>query len=171
MTTIVKKISVATVFGRIKAETIAALKESGEYKVVGRFYGVANAVKTGVSQYGAWTALIGTFRGVNAETGEVFDGSQLLLPMGLVQAPAAALANGADSVSLAFDIKIKHREIAGQDKYEYSAEPVDVGGVKIPSPLDALESAIGNKPLGIAHTKSEPQPTTEEKQQAGKVKK
>lgn len=149
MTTITKKISVSTVFGRISAERVGELKKTGEWFRVGRFFGVATGSKTGVSQFGPWTALTGTFRGINAETGEVFEGSQLLLPMGLAEAAAVQLNDGAASLSLAFDIKIKHREIAGSDKYEYSAEAVDVGGVKIPSPLDALAASFADKPLAI----------------------
>lgn len=153
----VKKISVASVAGRLSAEEIAHLK-TGASMFVGRFYGTADAVKKGVSQYGPWVALIGTFRGVNAD-GEIFQGPQLLLPLGICEAAADQLAQpDVERVDVVVDIFAKYKQVGAADGYEFFAQtqaapemedPLALMGSKLPAlpvPAKAEQLALAEVP-------------------------
>ena len=147
----VKKISVSSVCGKLDAATIAEMKEKGTSVFVGRFFGTANDVKKGVSQYGPWVALLGTFRGI-APTGEIFQGPQLLLPLGICEAAAEQLAQPeTESVDVVVDIFAKYKAIGGADGYEFFAQTQAAPETEDPlslmaAKLSALPSgAVGNQ--------------------------
>jgi len=138
----VKKISVASVTGKLTAAVIQEMKDKGTTVFVGRFYGNATESKKGVSQYGPWVALVGSFRGVNPD-GEIFQGPQLLLPLGICEAAAEQLAGeGVESVQIVVDIFAKYKQIGNGDGYEFFAQtqeapetedPLALMGAKLPA--------------------------------------
>lgn len=153
---VLKKISTSTVFGRVTAEMIKTLKEEGTEIFVGRFYGVANDFATGQTQFGVWTALVGSFRAVDGGSGEVCQGPTLLLPMGICEQVAIEITaqkkeGKAPSIALSADIYIKHRVIAGEDKYEYIARTGEVAQPE--DPLEIVARSLGEMPMLGAHAK------------------
>lgn len=119
----VKKLSVATVFGKIK------LSELVEKKVmpVMEVFGAAVAVKSGISNFGEWRSLQGTFRATNPVTRQVFQGSTLFLPEVAMIPVEVALAAGARSVEFAVRVLVRYAaedegHKAGGSAYEYTFE-------------------------------------------------
>ncbi len=70
--TIIRKISSKSICGKIEKPE----KATRLFTV----YGHAMKTKTGSTDYGTWTALIGRFEAVNLVTGEVFESPQCFLP-------------------------------------------------------------------------------------------
>lgn len=72
MSSLIRKISAKSVCGKIEKPK----------KAIGLFvvYGHASKTKTGSTDYGSWTALVGRFEATNIETGEVFQAPQCFLP-------------------------------------------------------------------------------------------
>lgn len=120
----VKKISVATVCGKIKLSELIAKKVVPLMEVTG----MAIGVKTGISSYGEWKALEGRFSATNVETGEVSEASVLFLPdVALVPIEVALKSPGTQGVE--FDIRISAKYVAedeghksGGSPYEYTFE-------------------------------------------------
>lgn len=123
MSSLIRKISAKTVCGKI--EKPVPVKGKQLY-IVG---GIANKVKTGDSQFGTWTALVGQFEATNVDTGEVFVAPQCFLPEPMNGMIAAALeATDKDgkrvnqSVQFAVEVGVKHAE--NQIEYEYTAKEI-----------------------------------------------
>lgn len=116
-----KKISVAKVFGKVNAVTVA--KAENEVLAIGRFFGSASGTKTGVSDFGEWTALTGQFRAISAETGETFDSGVCFLPDVALDLILGQLNSGARVVDFAFDITAVLDKTV-QIGYSYRAAPI-----------------------------------------------
>lgn len=128
--TVVKKISVASVYGKIKVKDIP---EDGTLDIC-RLSGVVNATEHGTSDYGTWSCLVGQCAGVNKETGEMFVGKNAFIPgaMGdaLVAAMETALSEDAGAqMKFCVDISVK---VSTRDpnKFEYIVKPVIESDVK-----------------------------------------
>ena len=132
-----KKISVAKVFGKINA-VIVAKAENGILEI-GRFFGSASGVKTGVSDFGEWTALTGQFRAINKQTGEVFDSGVCFLPDVALDLIVGQLNGGAQAVDFAFDINAVLDETV-QVGYSYRAIPILETSAE--SPISRLEAQM-----------------------------
>ncbi len=132
---LLSKISVATVFGKVK-------KPEAPVGLV-RVIGIANGVKTGQSQYGDWTAFTGDFKAFNLENGKEFRAGKVFLPAIAQNLIEGALANAdAESVQFAFDIGIKPADT--QAGYEYTVTPLVEA--RDNDPLAALEEKVGKLP-------------------------
>jgi len=123
MSSLVRKISAKVVCGKIEKPVP---KKGKTLFIVG---GIANKVRTGDSQYGTWTALVGQFEATNVETGEVFIAPQCFLPEPMNGMIAAALeATDKDgkrlnqSIQFAVEVGVKHAE--NQIEYEYTAKEI-----------------------------------------------
>lgn len=120
----IKKLSVATVCGKIDAK--AVLNSAAPIALM-TIYGMAVGTKDGTSSFGDWTALQGQFKAVNADTGEVFESAQCFLPEVALIPLRVALAAG-DSRSVRFAIKLYVRAATntkpGGSVYEYTFENV-----------------------------------------------
>lgn len=118
----VKKLSVATVYGKIDAKKVLTADAPIDLMTV---YGVAVGTKSGTSNYGDWTALVGEFEAVNAETGEVSQANQLFLPE-IALIPLRVALERAQSVR--FAIKLQARAATnskpGGVPYEYTFDSV-----------------------------------------------
>ena len=120
----VKKISVASVYGKIKLSELIEKKSIPVLIAMG----TAVSIKTGQSNFGEWRGLMGQFRGIHPETGEQVDAPQLFLPEVALIPIEVALAN---SRGVEFAIKVVAR-YTGDDEnrkpggapYEYSWEPL-----------------------------------------------
>lgn len=120
----VKKLSVASVYGKIKLTELMAKKTLPVMIAMG----TAVSIKTGQSNFGEWRGLMGQFRAIHPETGEQFDAPQLFLPEVALIPIEVALAN---SRGVEFAIKVVAR-YTGDDEnrkpggapYEYSWEPL-----------------------------------------------
>ena len=116
----IKKLSVATVYGKIKLADLMAKKQFPLMKV----YGSAVSVKKGLSSFGEWQALQGQFKAVNSDTGEISEAATLFLPdVALIPIQVALSAPGANAVEFAIEIQVKFSE-ESQTKYEYSWAPL-----------------------------------------------
>lgn len=120
----VKKLSVATVYGAIDLKKIV---NSDKPVKVMTAYGMAVGTKSGSSTYGEWTALVGQFKAVHPETGEVSEASQLFLPdVALIPIQVALAANNSQAVSFAINVfaqRSKNNKPGGSP-YEYTFEPL-----------------------------------------------
>lgn len=118
----VKKLSVATVYGKVDLEKLFAAPDKQIH--VMRVIGQAVGSKSGESNYGPWTALTGRFRATNPETGEVMEAAQLFLPEVALIPIQVAMSNGA--ATFAIDVFAKKAESTkpGGSPYEYTWEPL-----------------------------------------------
>ena len=100
--TIVKKVTCA--FG-IPAPKVMALVLAHPEKrpYAGRLIGIATGTKTGVSQYGDWTCLVGSFQHISPD-GVITRAVQAFGPDLVIQPAVAQLASGAQSVTVAVDV-------------------------------------------------------------------
>ena len=134
-----KKISIAKVFGKVNAATLAKAEE-GKI-VVMRVFGTASGVKTGVSDYGDWSALSGMFRAINPVTGETFDSGVCFLPDVALDLIVGQLNSGAASVDFAFDVLAALDESSAVG-YSYRAVPIIQ---QENNPISRLEALISEK--------------------------
>jgi hypothetical protein len=86
--------------------------------------GKASGVKHGEDLQGrTWTALIGTFEGVNIENGETFQSGKLFLPSGIQESVEAAVAKAdGNDVSFAFEL----RAVKANNPIGYSYQAVSL---------------------------------------------
>lgn len=117
----VKKLSVATVYGKIDLKEL--LNADKPVRVM-RVLGQAVSSKSGESAYGRWTALLGRFKATNMDTGEVSEAAQLFLPE--VALIPLQVAMSAGPVTFAIDLYVKPSTNTkpGGSAYEYTWEPV-----------------------------------------------
>lgn len=100
--TIVKKVTCA--FGMPAPKVLAlVLAHPNKRPYAGRLVGIATGTKSGVSQFGDWTCLVGTFAFTNPD-GEVTRAAHAFGPDLVIGPLAAALAAGQQSVTVAVDV-------------------------------------------------------------------
>ena len=121
MSSLIRKISAKSVCGKVEKP-----KKATKLFIVG---GIANKVKTGDSQYGPWTALVGQFEATNIETGEVFVGPQCFLPEPMNGMIAAALEMVDDddkrlNSSVQFAVEVGVKPADNTVGYEYTAKEI-----------------------------------------------
>ena len=150
----VKKLSVATVYGKIDIKTI--VNASAPVPLM-RVFGMAVGTKTGTSAYGDWTALVGRFKAINLDTGEESEASQLFLPeVALIPLKVALAQAGNQSVTFAIDVFAKQATNTkpGGVPYEYTFE-----NIREPSeddPLVRLAAEIAASPKALPAPAAEP---------------
>ena len=126
----VRKITVASVYGKVKVADIP----DGEEIAICRMAGVASGIKSGESQYGEWEILLGEFAATNSQTGEIFAGGACAVPgamgeMLLSQLKAALMEDAASKLRFSVDVfaVVSPRD---ENKYEYIVRPVLAPDVK-----------------------------------------
>lgn len=127
---IIKKLSVATVYGPIKIKDIP----DGQELMLVRFAGIASATSAGESTYGQWRCLVGECAATNLATGEVFVGRNAFVPGAFGEALidgliSAQREDAGASIKFCVDVSAK---VSGRDsnKYEYVVRPVIESDVK-----------------------------------------
>lgn len=144
MSTNVKKLSIASIHGPLTKEEKDIIKK-GESVFIGRFFGVATGSKMGTSQYGPWTALVGSFAGINAD-GEEFRSATVLLPLGINEQIAARLADDSvHDVRFSVDIFAKYKKIGDNDGHEYFSKSHETPSAE--DPLLKMASALPQLPV------------------------
>lgn len=118
---IVKKISIKTLLG---GKPSARMVPDGQTeKVLARIWGIASGLKSGVSDYGDWTALTGDFKASNLKDGgEVVRSGVAFVPDVLLQMIQPRVEQG-QTVEFAFDVLIKPDESSATG-YVYNVRPV-----------------------------------------------
>lgn len=152
---ILSKISFKTVCGKVNRRELTA---DGSPKLVMRVLGQANGIKTGNTDFGEFTAFVGSFEVTNVETGEISRSGKMFLPMAAEVMLAGALAGSTGPVGFGFDIGV--READNQIGYEYTAESIfdvaetdpieqmkkDMTAKALPAPIKTIaDAALENK--------------------------
>jgi hypothetical protein len=127
---VVKKLSVSTVYGAIRVKDIP----EGEELRLCRMAGIATATDSGSSTYGDWRCLVGECAATNYSTGEIFIGRSVFVPGAMGDALIDALnsaqrEDAGASLKFSVDVSVK---VSGRDenKYEYVVRPVIESNVK-----------------------------------------
>lgn len=126
----IRRITLRTI-GLVVKDIRAACEKAGEGKGVAlaKIVGSSSEAKTGQTDKGQFTALLGEFVGVNLLTGEVFNSGKAILPNFISEQLAAAL-NVSNAVDFALEIGAKADDSAVTG-YVYTvrslvdAEPTD----------------------------------------------
>lgn len=134
--TIVSKLSVKKICGKVK-------KPEGKVMLM-QVFGIATGTKSDESNFGPWTALLGQFRAVNLETGEVFQSGVCFLPnTGLNLITPLLKKDGVDGLEFALNIGVIPAE--NTVGYEYYVEPVIEA--KDNDPLEILSKKVAQVAL------------------------
>ena len=163
----VKKISVAGVYGKIKLTDLIAKKSFDVMQVVG----CAVGKRTGVTSFGEFTALQGTFAATHPETGEVSQAAVLYIPDVALLPILTALASP-DAKGVDFAIMVSVKYVAddagyktGGSVYEYTFRHLlDMGS-------DDPIARINAKIAAQTAAKALPAPVPEAKQEVAPAKK
>ena len=138
----IKKMSTATVFGKVKIAELftvdadGTIVSKGEIKVF-RVWGRAVGVKTGISNFGEWEALVGHFR-CEANDGKLYDSGTLFLPEIALTAVKVALAGNA-AADFAIDLFVQYDEKA-EKQYVYTFRHIMPPAAD--DPLEVLQNRI-----------------------------
>lgn len=116
--TLLKKLSVATVFGEFDKNHDAVVNSSPIIRV----FGIASGIRTGQSNFGDWLAFTGDFGAINLETGEAYRGPQVFIPQPAQGMLEAALQK-AETVEFSFEIGLKPSK-KGTLGFEYTVRPI-----------------------------------------------
>lgn len=122
--TLIKKITAKVMMGEVDKSLIPESENSID---LFHAYGIATSVKTGSTNFGEWTALIGQFRAVRLDNGDVFESGKMLLPDIARDAIVGRLGATADTkgIEFAFTIGIKRDTAKNSARgYVYTAKPM-----------------------------------------------
>jgi hypothetical protein len=137
MTTLLKKISVATMIGNVKK--MVAKDELTNGQVLYRAIGIADSYSVGAGAYGEFTRFHGDFEVKNMLTNETFKSSIAFFDHSFTQALRAKLdSKTGDYVEFALETAIEINDKYGQG-FTYIARPIVQDSV---SRLDALRSRL-----------------------------
>ena len=117
--------------------------------------GVATGIKTGESDKGPWTALLGSFQAINMETGDTYRSGVCFLPNIMLNlVTPRLLEKESKAVEFAFNIGVKADEKSATG-YVYIAEPIFETAEN--DPLEMLTKKLpapkGDKAAQIEHKK------------------
>jgi len=149
MSQLTKKISTAKVYGKIN---VRKLPEDGTVLNLFSIIGVAVGTKSGTSDFGDWTCLVGQFEATNLETGAVVSSANAFLPdvaQGLIEAQLNQ--EGTSQVQFAFVIGARADE-GSPVGYSYTAQPVLAPDAK--DPLAELRGSVSALALEAPKSKA-----------------
>lgn len=119
-----RKITIATVYGKPKLADLMAAAEKKEVLPIMDVWGIATRAREGKSDYGAFVRFNGQFRAMNLATGELFRAATMLLPRFLEEELAAVLAD-ANALNAEFGVRITAKfDEDASTKYVYLADPI-----------------------------------------------
>ena len=100
-----------------------------------KIVGISKSAQPGQTPLGDYLKLVGTFKGINLITGEMFEASSCILPNFITESIAAALTDGSDvEFALPIGVKSKPSSVTG---YEFTVRPLIE-----PKPNDAMEKLL-----------------------------
>lgn len=155
-----RKITVATVAGGYEKWFDKLVQSASKSLELMSVYGFANGAKVGASEYGEFIKLLGNFRAVNLDTGEIINAPVVILPTYIGEALKAALDNPdrTGPVQFAFKIIAKY-DVTSVTKYVYVIH--DLMPPQQNDPLSTLGQAIGyekQQALELSSAAAEPAP-------------
>lgn len=107
-------------------------------------FGQATGIKQGedTSRGQIWSALVGSFEGVNLQTGEVFRSGKLFLPGGIHETVEAAVRaiSGQDGMSVKFGLEL--RSVKDTNPIGYSYQAINLIPAEAGDELSPLRLAI-----------------------------
>lgn len=107
-------------------------------------YGVASGFKSGEDNKGQlWSAITGSFEGVNIETGDVYRSGKLFLPNGIQEVVEAALKGTGDNGSIKFGLELRSVKASNPIGYSYQAVPLVKPSAD--DPLAEMRAGIAEK--------------------------
>jgi hypothetical protein len=136
MSNLIRKISAKSVCGKMSAPK----KATPLYVVLG----IATKTKSGQSDFGEWTALVGQFEATNMDTGEVYQAPQCFLPEPLNSMLAESLNELDDdenrvNASVQFAVEVGFKPSDTPIGYEYTTK--EIVEADTADPLAALRDA------------------------------
>ena len=137
MSALTKKLSTAKIVGKVN---VRKLPEDGTIVNLYTVIGVAVGTKSGTSDFGDWTGLVGQFEAVNLETGEKFASANLFLPdvaQGLIEAQLANAENHQVQFAFVIGAMADSNSPVG---YAYTAQPILQPDAK--DPLADLRASV-----------------------------
>ncbi len=121
---------------KISVNKVGAKRSKTEHRELMQVFGIATGTLAGESQFGEWVALVGTFKAVNLEDGEVFTSGKCFLPSVATDYLVQYLSSETSSVEFALQIdSVPSDTVIG---YEYIVKPLIE--VEEPKALSDLES-------------------------------
>ena len=116
-----------------------------------KIVGISKSAQPGQTPLGDYLKLVGTFKGINLITGEMFEAASCILPNFITESIAAALTDGSDvEFALQIGVKSKPSSVTG---YEFTVRPLIE-----PKPNDAMEKLLAlsafAEPLALAAPKA-----------------
>lgn len=108
-------------------------------------YGRAHSHETGSTQFGAYTAFIGSFEARRIKDGEVFQSTRIIFPpiadgIALETFMGAKQADPTAQVDFAFVVGVEH-DARGAEGYKFTCKPVNTG-TTVHDPLAELRSFL-----------------------------
>lgn len=119
--TMVKKLGAKQIIGNVKKAVADFCANDGDKVSLYTIFGIANAVKTGTSNYGDWVAFQGSFEAANYVEGTSYASNQAFITEPLQSMLMEALTKS-DSVQFAITVDVKRRDDLNQG-YEYLTTP------------------------------------------------
>lgn len=119
--TMVKKLGAKQIIGNVKKAVSDFCANDGDKVTLYTIFGVANGVKSGVSNFGAWVAFQGTFEATNYVDGQSYASNQAFITEPINSMLIKAL-EASDSVQFAITVDAKRRDDVAQG-YEYVTTP------------------------------------------------
>lgn len=119
--TMVKKLGAKQIIGNVKKAVADFCANDGDKVTLYTIFGVANGIKSGVSNFGDWVAFQGTFEATNYVDGQSYASNQAFITEPIQSMLIRAL-EGSDSVQFAITVDAKRRDDVAQG-YEYVTTP------------------------------------------------
>ena len=121
MSNLIRKISAKSICGKVEVP-----KKATALFVV---FGIATKTRSGQSDYGPWTALVGQFEATNIETGEISQAPQCFLPEPMNEMIANQLDETDDegnriTNSVQFSVEVGVKPADNAVGYEYTTKTV-----------------------------------------------
>lgn len=140
--TMLKKLGAKQILGNVRQTVKEFCANDGDVIPAYSVFGTANGVKSGVSQYGDWTAFVGNMEAINHASGERFAAVQCFIPDPLQTILLKGLEEH-ENIEFSFTVKVKRRDDL-KEGYEYLVEPHKQATEA--DPLEKLRALVPNIP-------------------------
>lgn len=168
--TMLKKLGANQILGNVKRVVAENCANDKDVYSAYSIYGTSNGIKTGTSQFGEWTAFVGTMEAINHVTGEHFAAVSCFIPEPLSTLLKEALTEN-ENIEFAFSVSVKRRDDL-KEGYEYLVTPHKAAQEADPlEKLRALIPAPKTETKISSSTDVNKEPTKDEVKEAKKASK
>lgn len=126
----------------LKAQPLKNSVKDGAPFAIAYLYGHANKHNIITTPFGDSVRFVGSFKGVNATTGEAYRSGKLFMPSIIEEMVADAIDNSDGPVEFAFEIGVEYSE-KGNMGYAYTVKPLVE--IKESEPLQRLDGLVQGK--------------------------